>query len=426
MMDKSVSILGTRGIPARHGGFETFAQNLALYLAQKGWRVTVYCQDEWPSPVTRENYWQDVELIQISPYVSVLGKVLGGALGTALFDWRSVWHARRRESGVWLTLGYNTGVLNLLPKLWQKKQIINMDGVEWRRGKWSWPLKLWFYTNYHLAGRAADRVIADHPEIEKMLHGHFNPTKTTMIAYGAPEVAAADVDLLKKYALEPGKYMVSIARIEPENSILEIVRAWSCRTRGMKLVVLGNFYKTNTYHQQIREAASDEVIFPGAIFDAPVVQSLRFHALAYLHGHTVGGTNPSLVEALGAGNAVIAHDNAFNRWVAGEAGTYFSDEVQLSRILDIFADDVAAIARCRQAARKRHVEMFRWEDILAQYEKLMCDVLSEQRSLPIQSPAPEAPALLVPDFALQRVDELSPVNENSAVATPSKDAAQGS
>ena len=117
-----------------------------------------------------------------------------------------------------------------------------------------------------------------------------------------------------------------IARAEPENSILEVVQAWSRKPRGCKLVVLGKYEAGHAYQRAVQAAASAEVVFPGAVYEKPVVQALRFHARFYVHEHQVGGTNPSLVESLGTGNAVLAHDNAYNRWVAGDAGVYFADE----------------------------------------------------------------------------------------------------
>ena len=175
--------------------------------------------------------------------------------------------------------------------------------------------------------------------------------------------------------LEPGRYLVEIGRSVPENSILETVRAFSRRPRGMKLVVLGHFLADNDYHVACRAAASDEVMFPGAIFEEERVKPLRFHARAYLHGHTVGGTNPSLCEALGAGNAVIAHDNRFNRWVAGPDQLYFADEDGCDAAITQALGDDARIARAQAGARARHAEAFTWPLVLGQYEALLESML---------------------------------------------------
>ena len=193
-----------------------------------------------------------------------------------------------------------------------------------------------------------------------------------MIPYGGDEVLEADPALLGAYGVEPGKFSVIIARPEPENSFLEMVRAFSCKERNHKLVVLGNFQPTtNLFHKAVMDAASNEVIFPGAIYEAPVVQALRFFSRFYLHGHRVGGTNPSLVEALGAGCAVIAHDNHFNRWVAGPDASYFASEQDCSELFDRLLLNDAAVSTMKSASRLRFNERFTWEQVLAEYEELL-------------------------------------------------------
>ncbi len=121
----------------------------------------------------------------------------------------------------------------------------------------------------------------------------------------------------------------------------------------------------------MKEAASDEVVFPGAIYDKPVVQALRYHAQCYVHGHQVGGTNPSLVEALGAGNAVLAHDNPYNRWVSGDAGAYFRDEADCEVLINKLLSDESELARMREASRSRHEAEFTWDKVLGRYELLL-------------------------------------------------------
>ncbi len=169
--------------------------------------------------------------------------------------------------------------------------------------------------------------------------------------------------------LTPDRYLVSIARIEPENNILSIIEAFTSRPRGCKLVVLGTLDDRFPYHRAVKAAANHEVVLPGAIYDAETVHALRFHARAYVHGHTVGGTNPSLVEALWAGNAVIAHDNAFNRWTAGDAQFYFSDAASCDAMIDNVLTDSAAVATARTAARHRAAETFGWRGVLEAYEQ---------------------------------------------------------
>ena len=314
-MEKTLRILGIRGLPAKHGGFETFAESFALYLVKHGWRVVVYCQAE-ADQMHGPDVWRGVELVHIPVRQQ-------GALGTIVFDWKSTRHAARSD-GLILTLGYNTAVFCALYRLRRRTNLINMDGIEWKRDKWSRVARTWLLLNEFAGCWLANHLIADNPEIAKHLKTRVTKTKITMIPYGSTEITDAEVERLADFGLTPHRYAIVVARPEPENSILEIVTAFSQMDRGFKLVVLGNFEKANPeYRKRVFEAASAEVLFPGAIYESQTLHALRYFAVAYVHGHRVGGTNPSLVEALGAGSPVIAHDNKFNRWVAGDKNLFF-------------------------------------------------------------------------------------------------------
>ncbi|HNQ03387.1 MAG TPA: DUF1972 domain-containing protein [Thiobacillaceae bacterium] len=362
MTTRQIRILGTRGVPAAHGGFETFAEHLAPYLVERGWQVTVYCQEDGIGPVF-EDAWRGVRRIRM-PVAT------GGAAGTIVFDWKSTLHAMG-EKGLILTLGYNTAVFCVLYRLRGLKNIINMDGVEWRRQKWGMLAKSWFWMNDWAGCWLGNRLVADHPEIKRHLTTRVAAEKITMIPYGSDRVGEADAALIEPYGLTSGGYAILIARAEPENSILEVVRAWSREARSCKLVVLGKYEEHHAYQRAVKEAASEEVVFPGAIYDKAVVQALRFHALFYVHGHQVGGTNPSLVESLGVGNAVLAHDNPYNRWVAGDGGVYFHDEHECAERIKWLLVGGAEREALRSASRARHSAQFTWEKILADYEKLL-------------------------------------------------------
>ena len=199
-----------------------------------------------------------------------------------------------------------------------------------------------------------------------------------MIPYGGREILAANEAVLSEYGLEKNSYAIVIARAEPENSILEMIAAFSAQQRKAKLVVLGNYQpETNDYHRAVLEAASDEVIFPGAIYEAERIEALRFFARFYVHGHQVGGTNPSLVEALGAGNAVLAHDNRFNRWVAKDGAVYFGKELSIDTAFDRLFNDDELLESLRSASRRIFKEYYQWNDILHQYECLLLKWLPE-------------------------------------------------
>lgn len=362
IVNRKLIILGIRGIPAAHGGFETFAERLSLWLRDNHWDVTVYCQGS-ASGKREEDLWEGVRRIHIPVRRD-------GSVGTIEFDCKAAADALR-QPGVILTLGYNTGFLNTLLRLCGRQSYINMDGLEWKRDKYSAGQRAYLWLNERLAAWSGKMLIADHPAIADHLATRVSRSKIVMIPYGSDEITAADPSPLQRFGLEPGRFFTLIARAVPENSVLEIVKAFSAKPRGVKLALLGGYDKAVEYQAAVLAAASPEVVFTGGIYDHPTLAALRFHSIAYLHGHRVGGTNPSLVEALGAGNAVIAHDNPFNRWVAGDAGLYFSNEAGVRDAIDQVLDQPIVLERLRAAARERWKTAFTWPAVLRKYQTFL-------------------------------------------------------
>jgi glycosyltransferase involved in cell wall biosynthesis len=383
---KKLSILGTRGIPANHGGFETFAERLALYLAQRGWEITVYCQGNVGQAETIVDTWQGVQRITIPVSRS-------SALGTIEFDCASIRDVVRRQPPLVLTLGYNTAIFCTYLRWRGITNLINMDGLEWRRDKWRLHERVWLWLNERIACWTGNHLIADHPAIATHLATRVKRHKITTIPYGADAVGEPDRSSLEALELDDTVYGLVIARPEPENSVLEIVTAFSRRPRGAKLVVLGKYdTDTHNYHREVLAAASEEVIFPGAIYNKTLLCALRRHAQFYVHGHRVGGTNPSLVEALGAKNAIIAHDNVFNRWVAGPDARFFATESDCDMHISALLADPATARAMSSASKQRFEGAFRWEGVLAQYEALLDrHLVGAERHSPTQlMPAPSA------------------------------------
>ncbi len=377
-MTPTLRILGIRGVPAAHGGFESFAEALSLHLVAAGWRVLVYCQEDGDGPLRHER-WQGIERVVVPVRTP-------GTAGTVVFDWRCIADvlAQARAGGpdsvgLCLTLGYNAAVCCGRLKRGGVRNVINMDGIEWRRAKWGVVARSWLWLNERAGIRLGDHLVADHPEIAAHLAtgqpAEVAAARITAIPYGAdavsrrsePEVLLA----LSRLGLASDGYATLIARAEPENSILEIVQAWSARRRGRLLAVLGRYDDHDAYHRAVRAAAGPEVRFLGALYDRQLVPQLRAHGLLYLHGHRVGGTNPSLVEALGAGNPVVAHDNRFNRWVAGPGAGYFRDAESLDTLLSTLLAEPARLEAMAAASRARHAEAFTQQGVLAQHEALL-------------------------------------------------------
>ena len=203
-MSPRVLILGTRGVPAAHGGFESFAEKLALFLVERGWRVTVYCQQDVATVTERflTDSWRGVERVTVQV-------VEQGARGTIAFDWHSTRHASR-EDGVCLVLGYNTAIFMALLRWRGKKILINMDGFEWKRPKWSAPVRAWFYLNEWFGAWLGHRLVADHPAIEDHLATRRPRGAIAMIPYGGDDVATATAAPLAALGLDPA----AISRVD--------------------------------------------------------------------------------------------------------------------------------------------------------------------------------------------------------------------
>ncbi len=358
-----LAILGARGIPARYGGFETFAERLATGLTRRGIEVTVYCED---IPERLSSY-EGVRL----EYRKV-PKL--GPLSTILFDVRCLWHARRRYDVVYM-LGYGAAFFCFLPRIWKKKVWINMDGIEWARSKWNWPARFWLKAMEGVAIQIPDRVIADAEEIGIFLKARYRKTSPiSVIPYGADVTETApDSRLLEKWKLSPDDYCLVVCRLEPENHVLEILKGYEQSAADLPLVVVGDHEIDTSYVRRLKMVKDGRIKLIGTVYDQEKLNALRYHCRVYFHGHSVGGTNPSLLEAMGCGNMVITHDNRFSREVLGESGFYFGTEADIPALLD-----EALSCNRRQsisiAAMDRIRQRYSWEGVMDSY----CSLLKER------------------------------------------------
>lgn len=360
-----IAILGTRGIPAQYGGFETFAEELSVRMASLGADVTVYCAANGK----QIDRFKGVKLEYV-PDANF------GPLTTVVFDARCLWRARRGYDVIYM-LGYGAAQFLFIPKLFASKVWLNPDGIEWKRAKWSRIAKAYFRVMEFLSTRLPDRLIADAEGVRAHMQArHRRLPPCTVIAYGAPVLEQApDVSLLAEWGLEPERYYLLVCRIEPENHVLEIIKGFAASSSPHTLIVVGDVEAPTEYARSVAALKSDRVRMIGTVYDKPKLQALRYHSLAYFHGHSVGGTNPSLLEAMGCGNLVVAHDNPFNREVLGDAGWFFTDSAEIPAVVEAVETlDNAAKSSARAYVRARVRSRYSWEKITADYmELLMAD-----------------------------------------------------
>lgn len=350
-----IGILGTRGIPNHYGGFEQCAQFLAEGLAQRGHDVTVYNSSLHPYQRQR---WQGVNIVHCTDSEDRFGTV-----GQFLYDYNCIRDARKRSFDVIMQMGYTSS--SIWYRWWPRvPHLVNMDGLEFKRSKYSPAVQRFLEWAEKLATLRANLLIADNPAIEDYLKGKYN-LPVQYISYGAEPPESFDPEAIKPYGLEPNGYNLVIARIEPENHIEEIVQAHARGEAVKPLVVVGG---TGTpLAQKLKAYESDRARFIGAVYDASAVNALRHYCHQYFHGHSVGGTNPSLLEAMACECNIIAHDNPYNRSVLEKNALYFSDVDTLSQLIRSERNtehENQAQSNNLQKLKQEH----RWEQIVEAYE----------------------------------------------------------
>lgn len=363
-----LAILGTRGIPANYGGFETFAEQIATRLAARGHDVTVYCRAGNVDPALDGTIWRGVRLV-------VLPAPRSKHLETVVHTWRSAWHARTQ--GYEFALVCNSANFLSLPVLRASgiRTALAIDGIESERRKWGVLGRNVYRVAGVLGPRWTDVVIADCAVIEGWLRAR-GVANVTMIAYGATAPDAATTDALARLGVAPDGYVLYVSRLEPENNADVVIRGFVESGVSQPLVVVGDAPYADAYKARLREiaAGSDRVLFAGAIYGRGYDQ-LRAHAACYVQATDVGGTHPALLEAMAAGRAVIANDIPEHREVLGDAGWYYAknDPADLARRLrEVMTGPGAAAARTARAAaaRRRVAERYDWEDVTSAYERL--------------------------------------------------------
>lgn len=361
-----LAILGTRGIPARYGGFETFAEELAVHLVEAGVEVTVYCeQSEGEQPTSFRGV-----------HLAYLPVMRCGPLTTVLFDLRSLWRARKSYDVVYL-LGYGAAPFCFIPRLWGRQVWLNPDGIEWQRAKWGRVAKSYFKAMEFFSTLTPNRLIVDAQGIrDHFAARHRRLPPCTVIPYGAPLVEQAPSESgLQEWNLTAGHYYLVVCRLEPENHVREIIEGFTASASPHPLIIVGNHQTDTPYVRALRPFDSDRVRFIGAVY-GEALQALRYHALAYFHGHSVGGTNPSLLEAMGCGNVVLAHDNVFNREVLGAAGYFFQNAADIPALVrtseTLPSAERAAIRATLQDRIRKHYD---WDHIAATYRQLLKEEL---------------------------------------------------
>ncbi|WP_222167371.1 glycosyltransferase [Edaphocola aurantiacus] len=317
-----IAILGSRGIPNAYGGFEQYAEQLSRFLADRGCEVYVYCSSAHPYKASK------------------LGKVFLkhqydpewlGTAGQFVYDYNCIRDARKEKFDIVYQLGYTSSAIfnRMMPA--SAILITNMDGMEWQRSKYSPMVQRFLKWSESLVVKRSHYLIADAIPIQEYIRKQYHAA-AYYSAYTSVIPAHADESLLEAYSLVKKQYSLLIARMEPENNIEPVLEAYAAAAQQYPLIVIGN---TDNHFGRylLKKFATPNIRFLGSIYDKPILDTLRQCSAFYFHGHSVGGTNPSLLEAMASKCSIIAHDNVYNRSVLQEHALFFATADELKDIL---------------------------------------------------------------------------------------------
>ena len=374
-----LAILGIKGIPARFGGFETAVDQTASRLSSD-LDITVYNRSNHPAgPIRTHNG------IRIRTLWSPRSKHLSTIVHAGLATLDAI--GRRTDIFHYYTAG--TAPLGVLPKLLGKRVVVSVDGLDWQRSKWGRFPRAYIRACERIACRIADEVVTD----ADVLRDYYRETygrETRCLAYGGDLPPAAGDEELRRFGLEPGQYYLFVGRLVPENCIHELLEGWRRVNSRRRLVIVGDDPWETEYKARLKELADDRVVFTGYVFGEGYVRLLE-HCYAYVFPDAVGGTHPALVEAMGAGCAVLANGTAANREVLGGTGLTYDPDDPISGIVEGFArleGDPGLVADLGRRARARAEQEYTWARVAAQHLEMYRALLDRDRRRAVASHDP--------------------------------------
>ena len=365
-----IAILGTRGVPASYGGFETAVEEIGKRLVERGYDVTVYCRN----PGQQQTEYLGMQLVNLPAVRHRFTETLSH---TALSTVHAV--IKGRPDAVLLLNAGNAPMLKPL-RLAGIPTAIHLDGLESKREKWRGAGARYYRWAEDASVKWGQEVIADAQAIADHVQARYS-RQCVVISYGAPVIDPA-ADRLGELQVEAGKYHLVVARFEPENHVLDVVHAYRASNETRPLVVVGGAPYSQGYVDAVHVAAAKDprIAFTGGIYDQELLDQLYGNAITYIHGHSVGGTNPSLLRAMGAGAAVLAFDVEFNREVTDNQALFWSDAEQLTSVLNQIASGELDqhLGNLRLLSQQRILEHYQWEHVTDQYEALIKRLVNDK------------------------------------------------
>jgi len=356
-----IAIIGTRGVPARYGGFETCAEEISVGLVEREHKVSVYCR--YGNEPDNPRQYKGVRLIYIPCFKTK-------SLGTFSHAFFSLLHTLFQNFDVLMIFNAAIAPLCIIPKLFGKKIALNVDGWEWTRRKWGQIGRRYYQLCEFISTLIADRIVSDSKVIQKYYEDKFH-TPSTFIAYGAHIENSTQPEIPNQYGVKAGEYFFVASRLEPENNANVTVEAFEKVKTNKKLLIAGGANYRSRFIQELMKTRDPRIKFLGPIYTPGHIKKLHCGCYAYIHGNEVGGTNPALLKALGYGNCVLALNVPFNAEVVGKASFLYEKSVEdLRNKMQYLIDHPDVVQMYRKKSVERIRSFYMWEDIIDKYEKM--------------------------------------------------------
>jgi glycosyltransferase involved in cell wall biosynthesis len=356
-----IALVGTRGIPANYGGFETFAEELSTRLVERGHKVTVYCREKHTQP-----RYRGVDLV-------TLPTIRHKYLDTVVHTFLSTLHllAHRQQAALYCNAA--NAIFTWMPRLAGIPVALNVDGLERNRKKWNWLGRVWYRLGERLSTLCPNAVVSDAERIREYYRETYGK-QTTFIPYGADAARTGSTGAVDRLGLEPRSYFLYVSRMEPENNALLVREAFERVETPMRLALIGDAPYAAEYIARVKNTRDPRIVIPGAIYGEGY-RELTSHSFAYIHATEVGGTHPALIESMGRGALTLYLDTPENAEVAGDAAIPFRHDTLVEAMRHVLAMPEAEREDYRQRAAGRIAGRYSWDAVTSAYEKLLAGLI---------------------------------------------------
>jgi glycosyltransferase involved in cell wall biosynthesis len=369
-----IAIMGIRGIPSNYGGFETFVEELSQRLLNKGFFITVYGRSAYIDKEYDNNYYKGV-------HIRVLPSIKNKYFDTISHTFLSILNVALKKYDIILICNAANSIFSFIPRIFGKKVIVNVDGLERKRKKWNFFGKMWYVIGEFFSVLFPNKIVTDAKVIQEYYRKRYH-RNSVFVPYGADIINVSTTEILKKFNIKSKGYFLYVSRLEPENNAHVVIKAFEKVKTDKKLVIVGDAPYARNYIEGLKETRDRRIIFTGFVYGKGY-KELQSHTYCYIHATEVGGTHPALIEAMGFGNCVIVNGTPENIEVVGDCGIIYkkNNVDDLTRKINYVIDNPGVVEEYGAKAMARIRKYYSWDYVTREYERLFLSLLQKKKKI---------------------------------------------